>query len=58
MKKRIDVVLFILVGSVISMLAFIAGLNVIKFLMDNPIVLAILFVLTIVIEVRDYIKSI
>lgn len=58
MKKRIDVVLFILVGSVISMLAFIAGLNVIKFLMDNPIVLIILFVLTIVIEVRDYIKSI
>lgn len=58
MKKRIDVVLFILVGSAISMLAFIVGLNVIKFLMDNPIVLVILFVLTIVIEVRDYIKSI
>lgn len=58
MKKRIDVVLFILVGSAISMLAFVVGLNVIKFLMDNPIVLVILFVLTIVIEVRDYIKSI
>lgn len=39
------------------MLAFVGGLNVIKFLMDNPIILAIVFVITIAIKIKDYLKN-
>lgn len=57
MKKRIDIILFIVVGTIATMLAFVEGLNVIKFLIDNPIVLAIVFVITIAIEIKDYLKN-
>ena len=57
MKKRIDTILFILVGSVLGMIAFVGGLRVIKFLMDNPIILARLFVVTTAIEIRDFLKN-
>lgn len=57
MKKRIDTILFILVGSILGMIAFVGGLQVIKFLMDNPIILAILFVIIIAIEIKDYLKN-
>lgn len=57
MKKRIDIILFIVVGTIATMLAFVGGLNVIKFLMDNPIILAIVFIITIAIEIKDYLKN-
>jgi hypothetical protein len=58
MKKRICSALFILIGSIITIVAFFIGLTIIEFLLNNPIILIILLVLTIVITIRDYIKNI
>ena len=57
MKKRIDTILFILVGSILGMIAFCGGLIVLKFILNNPIILITLFVITIAIEIKDYLKN-
>ena len=58
MKKRIGFIIFMIVGTILGMIAFVVGLYVIKFLLDNPIILAILFALTIVNLIKEYFENI
>ena len=58
MKKRIGYIIFMIVGTILGMIAFVVGLYVIKFLLDNPIILAILFALTIVNLIKEYFENI
>ena len=48
MKKRIDTVLFIIVGTILSMLAFVGCLYILNFILQHTTILIILFIITII----------